>query len=665
MSSNNVDVAGGFRKFLFFIIICAAAGLIFKKTTQKVLDARWAYFSRSLKEKKIQSSPPQIIFSRYGLPVIGAQVDSVSFESPVKCYEAKIVAEQLFLPLKISKLLFFKLEFGTLVVEKAQVTLQEDPHCQESHPTKTQSSASVFEEISMAKDSGERHESSTALFKAFSDWFHVHYPRLEKMPIRSFHLKEVDISAESLKGKKLSGTGSLVVDLTEKLDVDVRFSPLTLGKVTRSVSTQFVAKIEADQQRIKMRADWTYYEGHLIADILYDAGKNIQVDLQSQDLPLSVLNRWFDTSWSFQYLWLNCHVHIKSEQARWNESAWQFEQCGVDGPYGSLSLKAEPTNSFQHFTNWQVEIQKLQLDQIFKGKEHLPWAGVLKDLGSLNGSLASREEKITGTWSVEHPSFIFSHKDKRKVQDLVSLSGHAQFYEGQAQVRFEKADIKNGRFTGEFVWNFDKHTLNSNLQVAIKELSFSEDIQKLMTQGTISPLRIDGEVKWDSQTQLVQGQLKALISKWEAPQLEVQNLLFLVGFSQSKRPQVAVSAEKMVIGRGDMYRWLFASLLGEGMDLQQMNLAQVYALFSWKEKNEYKISKSTALLSGVGRVTAEGDWRGDDGSGRWQWRLMRGVNFDWEWSSRGADSAWIPQTKEMRDWLLEHEDFALSHSFIR
>jgi hypothetical protein len=77
------------------------------------------------------------------------------------------------------------------------------------------------------------------------------------------------------------------------------------------------------------------------------------------------------------------------------------------------------------------------------------------------------------------------------------------------------------------------------------------------------------------------------------------------------------------------------------------------------------LEKATALAPGIGRLSLAGKVSWEEGQGQAQWQTSAGSSLDWEWSYRGSALTWIPQNKQMRDWLLSHEEWVSEYPFIR
>jgi hypothetical protein len=665
---NNVEVSKAFKRFLILLLISIAAGKLFRAAVQDVLDNRWSYFSRSLKEKGIYASSPQIVFSRFGVPTVGAVIESLTYETQVKCFEYKISAEQLFLPLRISKLFLFKVEFGTLRIDKTRFSFRESTDCDSneafSQTLGEKNSESPFQEVEALKIDNEI-QSSVAWLDSLSKWFVVHHARLGRMPIRSFYLQTVEVFGENLKEKKVSGVGSMTVDLNKDVQAQLVFEKLVLGKTSRSVTTEFRAQVEANEQKIQLRGDWAYYEGHLTADFQFDRDENVRLDLRSTDLPLSVLNRWFDTPWTFQFLWFHCGLQITTTKKNWSQAPWNLEGCLITGPYGAVSFEGEKTNSLKQFDHLQINFKDIQMDRVLNGKDQFPLSGIVKDYGVVNGQMDVRQNTIEGQWSLKDTSVIFSKKNKRHLQAIDQLKGRFEYKKGIAVIELDSAQIKKGIFEGlvRFVYDKYKNLIQSTSQ--IRKLNFSPEIQELLLGGAISPISLEGDLVMEGQAPIRQGQLKAKAESFSSLNVSAQNLIGLLGW-QDSAPQLALSAEKITVEKGDNHHWIFASLLHESVSLRRIDFQQVYAkMVKADSQKTLMIEKATALVPGVGRFAMKGKASWEEGQGQAQWQFSKGSSLDWEWTYRGQEATWIPQNKEMRDWLLSHEDWHSEYPFIR
>lgn len=647
-----------------FVVFCVIAGSFLSHRAQKILDDKWAHFSRSLAAKKIEVSRPTVVFSRSGLPMLGASIEKLSYTGVSRCFEYQIKAEQLFLPLNLTQILLGRLQLGTLEVQKTHLQIQESLDCSDDVQAKNVSTLKAdFEEV--ISSPGE--QKNPEFFAHFTKWFSEHQPRLASMPLRHFYLKEIEIQGETLKEKHLQGLGSLTIDLDDDDDemlAQLSFVKLVLGKTTRSVATQFHAQIKANAESILLSGDWAYYEGHLRLAIEFDKNEKVSVSLKSQNLPLSVVNRWFDTPWTFQFVWFNCGINLQTQSSQWQQTPWLLEPCQITGPHGGMEFVSKSIKSLSNVNDLQVALTNIQLDRILKGKEHLPLSGVIKDYGILSGHLGVKGSKVEGQLQFKDPSLLFSRKNKRLLQVLdnvqVGLSYENSHY------TFSLADIKirNGKFSGSAEAAYYKKQQKMISQIRVSQIAFSPEIQNLMLSGELSPLSVEGEAEWlvDSGDG-VNGKFQVAWDSYKHDTITVNKGKALLGWVASV-PQVALTAEQVTVERNDSTLWLFASVL-EQEARQQIRFQQVYVSGEVLTKNKLDIKKSTAFAPVLGRMSLVGLLDFSEGQGQARWQLANGQTRDWEWSYRAQDLSWIPQTKSMRDWLQQHEEYLSAYPFVR
>ncbi|MBY0383780.1 hypothetical protein K2X05_01365 [bacterium] len=661
--NNTVEFARSFRKFFIFVLFCAFAGNIIGRSVQKILDDKWQLFSRSLYEKKIQISRPLVLFSRAGLPTLGALVESLSYKTEANCFEYEVTAEQLFLPLNLFKIVLGDFEFGTLQVEKTRIEFKESLVClserekhKEQPPTKT---SDGFEDV---LNQVNVHLEPT-WFDQLSLWFSTHHPRIDRMPIKHFLLKQIEILGENHKEKKLNALGRLSVDLDEVLRADVEFEKLVLGKTTRSVATKFQAEISASSEQIQFFGDWTYDEGHLKAEVSYAKSTDIQFRLKSENFPLSVLNRWFDTQWTFQFIWFNCELSLNSSKENWALAPWKTENCHVSSPYGQIQLTSQSLPSLEKLEPIEVKVTNLQLDEIFKGKQLLPASNILKDFGVLNGSLKTNQGRIESQWQLVNSSVIFSKRNKRLLQSLESVDGTFRYSEGTSLINFLDVKIKEGLFKGKMELSYNKRNQSLRLSTQIDQLAFNPEIQKLMTAGELSPISIYGEMESSTDFSKYDGKFQLKVDQYVGPSFKALDVSVLLGWIDGT-PQMALTASRLQLEKSEETRWFFASLLEESLGRSQIQLQQIYSKGHLQLKKQFVVEKSTGFVPSLGRFSLSGKMNWLEGQGKAQWQLNKGHFLDWEWSYRPQDSTWIPQKKEMYEWLTSHEEFMEENPFI-
>lgn len=662
--NNTIEFAKSFRKFFILLLLCLFAGNILGRSIQKILDDKWQLFSRSLYEKKIQISRPLVLFSRSGLPTLGALVESLSYKAEANCFEYQVTAEQLFLPLNLFKIFIGDFEFGTLQVEKTRIEFKESLVClserekQNESPPKKASDG--FEDV--LNQVNVHIEPSW--FDQISLWFSTHHPRMGRMPIKHFFLKEIEILGENRKEKKLNALGSLHLDLGEVLLADLEFEKLVLGKTTRSVATKFHAQIDASSEAIEFLGDWAYDEGHLKAEVKYAKSTDISFHVKSQNFPLSVLNRWFDTPWTFQFIWFNCSLTLNSSKQNWATAPWHTENCHVSSPYGQIQLTSQILPSLEKLEPIELKVVNLQLDEIFKGKQLLPVSNVLKDFGVLNGRLKTSQGRIESEWQLTNSSVIFSKQNKRLLQSLEKVEGTYRYVDGISFLNIENAKIKQGVFQGKIDLSFNKRNQTLRLTSKIDQLAFASEVQKLMTEGQISPLSLVGEMESSADFAKYDGKFQLKAEQYAGSFLKAQDVSVLLGWIEGV-PQVAVTAHRLQVEKSEETRWFFASLLAESLGRSQIQMQQIYAKGHLQLKKQWTLERSTGFVPSLGRFSLSGNINWLEGQGKAQWQLNKGSFLDWEWSYRLQDSTWIPQKKEMYEWLTSHEEFLEENPFIR
>ncbi len=643
------------------VVLCIVLGNFLGHRAQNLLDEKWAIFSRSLAAKKIEVTRPVMVFARSGLPTLGASIVTLSHTGTSRCFEYSIKAEELFLPLNLSSIFLGRLEFGTLEVEKTRLLLQESLDCNaEPKAQGADTSRDDFEDVIASPTEQKTPE----IFAHFTKWFSEHQPRLISMPLRHFYLKQIEIQGETLKEKHLQGLGSLSMDIDKELVAKIKFDKLVLGKTTRSVATQFQAQMRADSQKILISGDWAYYEGHLRLELEYDKTEKVSLSLKSQNLPLSVVNRWFDTPWTFQFVWLNCGLSLQTESTQWQASPWTLEVCKITGPNGEIEFHSKKVTSLSNFNDLSIHFNELQLDRIIKGKEHLPLSGVVKDYGTLNGQFVLNGPKLDGRLRFREPSLLFSHDNKRLLQVLDEMQMDLKYENSSFAFSVPEIKIRGGKFRGSVEAAYYKRQRKMITKILVPQIAFAPEIQNLMLFGDLSPLSVDGDIQWTVDSgEGLNGKLQIAFENYKNSFVSVNKGRALLAWTLSV-PQLALTADEVNINRSDSTLWMFASAL-ELETRQQIHLQQVYLNAALLAKNKLDIKKSTGYSPLLGRFNLSGQVDLNEGQGQARWLRTQGVVRDWEWSFRAQDISWIPQDKRMREWLQQHPEYLIEYPFVR
>jgi hypothetical protein len=664
--NRSVNVSQGLKKFFFYLFLSGCLGLFGNQYIQKKLQQFWGPIALQLRDSGVELTSPRMVFSRHGFPVLGARIDKVRYEKSEKCFNGAVTIENVFVPFSVFQLLSQKLSIGEVEVENLRFQFTESAGCfQKGSIAEEQDLAQVAQKV--VEKTIER-TNTPEWFSLLDRWFLEGDKILAKNPVSSLAIRALSLDARTLEGKALTAQGNAYVNFKKGVSADVHLNSLVLQKAERSLSTDFVAEIHANDESIQVVGDWAFHGGHFSTELGYNKNQNFKMSLISRDLPVGVVNRWLGTPWSFQFLWFNCQLQLEGNKADWEQTPWLVKSCRMDGPSGDITLADETLTSLKTPKKVSFKITKLDLDKIIHGRETLPLTGIFKSFGQLEGRVDLFDKKWQARLNLLNSQAVFSSENIRKLQTIDEIDFSGGYDAGIYSLKVLSANIRNGEFEGSVSVDYDVHSKVGQGQVAVQKLSFDDSIEELMFAGHLSPLEATGKFTVNDKVKIEEASLLLNLTEFKGANIDVSAIKVDARWSGNSLA-TQLSASQIKILKKGTGRWIIGSLLNRadaiGTDSLMLTQAQARGIVS--SPLQIKMTSFTAhtqLKSGPLRLEAAGVYDDESMEGTWRWLEKEKPVFYWKWRGNTKQILLIPQSVPMKDWLRENSDFLQENAYI-
>lgn len=650
-----VDVSRGLKKFIFYVFLSGVLGFVTNLVIQQKLQKVWAPIAEKLRQAGLESSVPRMVYTRTGLPVFGARIDQVRFEKDFKCFRGTVSVDDVFVPFSFYQLLSQKVKLGKVDVQKLRVEFIEQEDCERSIETIAAAEVESIEQVASKVV-------SRALKKAGSDvpdwfghldkWFLHHGEWQEKNPLTSLVIRELSLEARSLVGKQMTAQGHAEFDFKDKLSAAITLKPLLLRKKEKSLTTEFRADLVAGPENVHIFGDWGFHEGHVTLNLNYTRQENIKIDFASKDLPLSALNKWLDTSWSFQFLWFNCGVGIETQKDQWADAFWSLSHCQMNSPAGTITLLDEKVDSLKKPKELTLEIQKMDLDKIVHGRGNIPLSGVFKGFGELQGRVELRNEKLSADLELSQAQVVFSSHNHRELQSVEKMKFQAAYASNVYSLSLVSADILNGRFQGSISAEYNDRLAEGRGKVRVQALSFDDEIEDLMLAGQVAPVAVNGDFELGPGWRLTKAQARMDVPQFRGKNVDLDQGVLLLDWTDELLRGTATVAQVKVLRSGDG-QWMLSSLLDKAPE-KDLPLSRVHGQAKYAD-GVYTLDKLVGDWDRW-RLEVGGTYSKNGAQGSWVWQEQGKLFSSWKWISAKRMHL-IPQSPETRSWLEGHRAF--------
>lgn len=655
------------KKFLFFMFLGISIGLLGQHYIQYFVVQKLSPVLIEAEKEGVILSTPKLVLSDFGLPTLGLEVDQVLYSNEHRCFLYDIQAYGVYVPLS------WRLLFGDKTIEKIRVASlalkanEISSQCSSSSSIRPKSPLKAKQSASIVSSSRREIASPLAekIFTPIRKWFSRAPVLLKTSPVKSIDIKSISLQADNQEDKHLKGVGEARLFLREQLIVDLNLRDLILRKGQRAVNSRFVSELRASLDVVSLVGRWNFSEGEFsVSSELKREGESL-VHIESTNLPMSLINKWYDSGWSFRYIWLNCKMKADFMNLSWAGEQWEIDHCGLSGPSGKIQLLSKTLTSVQKPKELDLVIEDVDLDKVINAPHLLPYAKVVKKLGVLNGKMSLKSRQWKGQLSLAQAGIIFSNRDKRVMQVVDELMIDGTYSKGDYSFELNKLVLKNGTFSGSIFAEYNKYQKNGKIQVDISSLEFNEDVQDLMTNGRVSDTKIKGRAHLgeDASVTLWKGALH--VGSFQHKELSLNGLKSKTEWDKDKELQLDVDVKSLeVASGGEQFSWLFATYADDKMPAT-IKLAHLSSTGLLK-KRRLQWSALQAKLSGDvnGELRSEGSYSAEEGFGG-QISWLASGEKTWGFTRQNGSMIWSPQSEKLRIWLKKNVDHTKKYPEFR
>jgi hypothetical protein len=551
-----------------------------------------------------------------------------------------------------------QIRFGAVDVAHMIVQIQEDPACLEQPEHPNQAAPAPVEDIT----SLAARVSHPEWFNVLEKWFTSQSEWSSKTPVSRVRVREIILDGSTLSGKSLLANGRADFSFQDELHLNLRLSPIEFKKKDRALTTNFTADIVANDKQIGLDADWSYDEGHVLLAMNYKNENQVaDVSLKMRDLPLSVVNRWFDTPWAFQFLWFNCGLHLASGKETWNQSTWDVGDCKVSGPHGNVKVLSSHVRSIKNLQNVAFQISGFDLDKVIKGKNKVPLDGVFKSFGVVDGRAQINEGDFSSHLTLKNAEVIFSRRNQRKLQVIDEMKVELGYERSIYSIMINAAKIQGGVFDGFIALDYNKHLKRSSGKMSVEQLQFSPEVQQVMWDGRFTPFMMSGEITLDDEFRIDLAKASVGFKSYEAPGLTLSTGTVLLEWKKDGG-QLSSSVAQLKVNREAGYPWLFAPFLDDGVNRDILVVSRILSQGHFV-KSHLVLDKTVAQALNQ-RLEMTGDITKRNSEGELTW----GVDprrYRWKWLYTDQHFTLIPLEASMKEWLKLNDTYLEEYPFIR
>lgn len=665
---NEVQFDKSFKKFLVYLFLSAFIGLFGRFSIQSYLNKVWEPLQEQAEKEGVVVGQPKLQLARYGLPVFGATLEEVLYTKEIDCFVVDSKVGDVFVPFPWE--LFYKqdwafggIKFGTVSIDVEEVSdkcqaksavASSSP--QPSQGSKASNSSNSPKEIKVANK-------RQSWLRPFDKWFNKHQEWSEKNLISSLFVENLQLHFSNLKDKHVTAFGSGAITFNSVATIELQLSLLEFRKAERKILSEFNGYAEANADEVVLKGRWTFNEGKFNSDIRVNKAGDADVLLASNNIPLGVLNRWIDTPWSFQFLWLNCEMSTHAARGEWQTSKWDIESCQISSPHGRVALLNKALTSLKKPEKVEIEIEDLDLDQILKNKDQLPLAGVFKNFGVLDGRVELEERQWQSELELKDAAIVFSKVNLRKLQPVKQILISGEYKKGDYKLHLKGISLDGGEFKGDIFLGYNTYRKEGSGKIKVESLLFNSDIQKLMIAGEVSPISIQGAYLLGKDFELQSWEGDLSFERYSTEGVSVSHAKAKTTWAPEGGLKIQAQVSQLQALKNSAMQWLFATLLEE--DKASLTLSDIRGEALLRER----VLEWQKLIGKVENQDSRFESSGSYGSnyvlrGTWMWHKGE-QELPWAFYYASNEYFWLPQEDWLKEWLQSRDDFMKAYGFLR
>lgn len=599
---------------------------------------------------------PSFHFKQGWRPVIGIHLARVEVADK-NCAEKNALLQGVLLPLQWRSLVSATPRVGTALIDFLDVHHRPCPESEKNLSKRTGEKGQ--KEFATQKKSKKQKTPNPLPWDDFDR-------SLQKLNKKKWaeHLQGVTIKRAQLLYKnnkeqvvRLEGRASLKADKSTWLTLDL--SQLRVGDEVVPISKGEV-KVELTAQSLLLSIEARVREGLLALKLNWPTESEQEVSLQAsvQKIPLSYLSSFYLKDNQLSYLWLDCRGELTGPKDKILKTPIKVSSCLTDGPYGQARFENIKYTLDQGFETLDIEINKMNLDQILRNKREAYLSGVLSKYGVLTQKIQYRSGVIETEGFLENTEVLFSRRNRRDLQKIKKLTYQAKGEKAAWQARLVSMDLENGEFLGDLKIQKKRENETIDGQLSVHRLVFEKKIYELLLQSEVAVLTLYGQFQIEGDkvsSWSVLGATPLLKSK----DYQIENLKIKASGQHGSPTEIALSVAKGSInGSSELVAWFQPTTLDSTWVKDSLGFNELSMRLNLKENKAVQWQRGYVRLDGGWQLSTEGDWAQEHVSQAWlQWDRPDGRFLRWNFQGSLFDGFWFPQTQWVKDWLVANQSF--------
>lgn len=444
------------------------------------------------------------------LPRLALRMDRVQYKDSGPCPKFRISFNNVYLPIRFSTLFDKTVALKTVRVGDSELLL--NPECSdavvklEKEISLKPKTFDIQRKISSVSKKGPKDlqkslmEAANYFQKRWSDdW------QKAKRVVNGFEIERLVVfDAKTQKRWATFSTLSAEFEKDQKIAIDggVRFDEfLLVGGSLRP----FTFTLESDANMAQFKTKGLFQEGRFNIDWKFDwQGQMQEVSLSTKDFPLRavafLLSEGSDRQFplDLRRVWLSCRAHHKSALTVVLQEVVRLRDCEIYGNGGKLTTTAIQVKWDDKVVvePFKVTFDGVSLEHFVNVVGKASPMGVFNSLGRIYGSLNVKSaEEVEGYFDLKDLQLAFSNQGNHGRQDIEQVRLEVNYSQNRISGLISRMQFEEGDFSGTMSFNLDSALKEGAVQVKVKEASFSPSIQKLLVDGTLSPLELYGQAK--------------------------------------------------------------------------------------------------------------------------------------------------------------------------
>lgn len=613
-------------------------------------------------EFELSVDDPQISFKKGLFPVVGVMTPRVEWKDK-KCPSRRVMGQNIFVILDFFSLLKGQVKPGKIDIGFVEVATPIS--CDETQP------AVEIAEVEKTKEVTPADKAKELLNKNLKD------KQLEKFFIQVQKL-------EAIKTLPIVDIKKFVVKLFEGYKEDAVFKGEFYFKRSANLMAKVVlsqaivkghdlplrnAKVEfhagLDHARLKIFSNIREGQWNFQGLVSNTSGYKVEMNSQITKLPLSTFSPLFFDKTQVSYLWLDCGFQVEAPWAHVLEKNFSLSKCDLTGPYGSAKVIHSDLN-LRKVHAVEIELNKIQVDNIIKSKRDAYFSGVFSHYGSVSSLFKFNEGRWIFDGLFEGSELIFSRNNLRDIQKVQKFPFQVKGDRDNWEVLFKDILLDEGEFKGEIVVQFKDGVKNAQGKMAIHKLELNPKIYKLMVLSQPFALSFYGKLKIEDKKLTDWSGLAA------AKNIKGENYNFSALKIDGKMGEEGDSLLRIYAPSGEftknaeIIRWIEPTHLGQDWG------AGPYKFREFSTKLEVTSNKVTRWKRGYARLengwqlSSEGVLNENKLTEFWlQWDKPNQQFLKWTHPGPFLAGGWAPQTPWVKDWIGKNPEFLSKFPSVR